>query len=105
MTTPCPNPSRRQFLKAAAATAAPLIIPASALGRNRPAPSERVIRFDTTKFSRRAPYRARRFASAIANAESGSGKKEPQTVELEWKERAAEVIGNRVARCGNAAIC
>src|SRR3954462_6698977 len=37
-----PKPSRRQFLKAAAVSATPLIVPAAALGRNRPAPSERV---------------------------------------------------------------
>src|SRR3954452_10453128 len=38
----CPKSSRRQFLKAAATAAAPLIVPASALGRTRRAPSERV---------------------------------------------------------------
>jgi predicted dehydrogenase len=37
-----PKPSRRQFLKAAAVSAAPLIVSASALGRSRLAPSERV---------------------------------------------------------------
>ena len=42
MTRSRPKTSRRQFLKAAATSAAPLIVPASALGRSRLAPSERV---------------------------------------------------------------